>query len=262
MSKTIKIAGIQLSSLPLGPRKIEEFAKVCATKDIKLMLFGEYVLNRFFKELINTPQKMIEEQSKAQIEELKRIAEETGVVIVIPMVIKKGTGFLKSIVKFEKNKAVKYFPQQRLINFKHWNEKGFFINTIPNRPKLHTFMLEGVRFGVLFGYELHFDEFFVEAKRRKVDVILLPTASTFASQNRWREILRVRAFLNSLYILRVNRIGRYKEGINDIWEFYGDTLLVAPEGEITGFLSDKEEILVAEIDRSYIKEVRKLWGFT
>jgi len=257
----MKLAGIQLSSLPLGPKKIEEFAGVCADKNIKLMLFGEFVLNRFFKELINTPPEMIESQSKQQIVELERIANESGVVIVIPMVIKRSGGFLKCVVKFEKDKKIRYFPQQRLISFPHWNESVFFVNDTKKEIELHTFMLEGIKFGVLFGYELHFDEFFVDAKKKGVDVILLPTAATFASQNRWREIARVRSFLNSSYLLRVNRIGRYKEGINDVWEFYGDSFLVTPDGEISGSLGDREEILVGDIDKEYIREVRKLWSF-
>lgn len=257
----MKIAGIQLSSLPLGPKKIEEFAKVCASRDIKLILFGEYVLNRFFKELVHTPPQMIESQIESQIESLSQIANNTGVCIVIPMVVKRNGGFCKCIVKFEKNKRVRYYPQQRLIGFKHWDERAFFANSIDEPIKLHSFTFEGVKFGVVFGYELHFDDFFLEAKKKNIDVILLPTASTFGSKERWREIIRVRAFLNSFYVLRVNRIGRYKEGANDMWEFYGDTLLCAPEGEISGHLGDKEEILTAEIDKNYIKEVRKLWGF-
>ncbi|MFP4333242.1 MAG: carbon-nitrogen hydrolase family protein [Campylobacterales bacterium] len=256
----MKVAALQLSSLPLDLKKIEEHVKLCSSKGARLVLIGEYVLNRFFKELVNTPPKMIEKQSQNHIQALKEIANTTEVCIVAPLVVKRGGGFVKVAAKFEKNKNPRYYPQQKFIGYKHWDEDNFFIK--PNGEfKLNTFNFEGLKFAVVFGYELHFDEFFLEIKKRGVDVLLLPTASTFDSLHRWREIIRVRAFLNSIYILRANRIGRYKEDANDVWHFYGDTLLCSPEGEICGELGDKEEVLLVLLDKKYIKDVKKLWKF-
>lgn len=235
--------------------------KLCSSKGARLVLIGEYVLNRFFKELVNTPTKMIEKQSQNHIEALKEIANTTNVCIVAPLVVRRGGEFVKVSAKFEKDKNPRYFPQQRFISFKHWDERSFFSKN-ENEIKLNSFSYEGLKFAVVFGYELHFDEFFLEIKKRAIDVVLLPTASTFDSLARWREIIRVRAFLNSVYILRANRIGRYKEDAHDIWQFYGDTLLCSPEGEIVGELGDREEILLADIDKKYVRDVKKLWRFS
>ncbi|OYY54373.1 MAG: carbon-nitrogen hydrolase family protein, partial [Sulfurovum sp. 28-43-6] len=45
------------------------------------------------------------------------------------------------------------------------------------------------------------------------------------------------------------------------WKFYGDTMLVSPEGEIEMMLEDKESMLVEVIEKSEVLEHRKGWGF-
>ncbi|MDQ7046494.1 MAG: carbon-nitrogen hydrolase family protein [Sulfurovum sp.] len=91
-------------------------------------------------------------------------------------------------------------------------------------------------------------------------MVLLPTASTFGSHNRWREIIKTKAFLHGCYILRANRLGEYSDD-EVSWKFYGDTMLVSPEGEIEMMLEDKESMLVEVIDKREVLEHRKTWGF-
>lgn len=86
----------------------------------------------------------------------------------------------------------------------------------------------------------------------------MPCANTFESKQRWRELLKMRAFLSSTAILRVNRIGQAKSG-SEVWEFYGDSLYVDAFGQIKECLSDKEEMLI--IDTPKASEAKKLWGF-
>ena len=97
--------------------------------------------------------------------------------------------------------------------------------------------------------------------QENVDVVLLPTVSTFGSNFRWNEILKTRAFTNSVYILRVNRIGTYHDE-DSLWKFYGETYLINPDGHIESSLSTKEDILIAKIDKRELKEAKSNWGFS
>jgi predicted amidohydrolase len=91
-------------------------------------------------------------------------------------------------------------------------------------------------------------------------LVLLPTASTFGSHERWQGLIRSRAFLYGCYVLRANRLGEYADG--DVqWRFYGDSMLVDPEGEIEMMLEDKESMLIESISRHAVKEHRKSWKF-
>lgn len=73
-------------------------------------------------------------------------------------------------------------------------------------------------------------------------MVIVPSACTFESKQRWEELLKTRAFLNSTSILRVNRIGKTK----DEWNFYGDTLFINAFGEIESKLGSEEEMLIIE----------------
>jgi len=95
---------------------------------------------------------------------------------------------------------------------------------------------------------------------KKADLVLLPTSSTFGSHNRWREIIKTKAFLHGCYILRANRIGEYQDGDTN-WKFYGDSMLINPEGEVDMMLEDKESMLIETIEKRVITEHRKVWGF-
>jgi predicted amidohydrolase len=73
-------------------------------------------------------------------------------------------------------------------------------------------------------------------------------------------MLKTRAFLNSCYILRANRVGEYQME-SSTWKFYGDTLWVKPNGEIEDSLGEKEELLLGELDQGYLEEIRRSWAF-
>jgi predicted amidohydrolase len=88
----------------------------------------------------------------------------------------------------------------------------------------------------------------------------MPTASTFGSHNRWRELVKSRAFIYGCYILRANRLGEYVDGETK-WRFYGDSMLVNPEGEVEMMLEDKESMLIEPITKEAVKEHRKSWQF-
>lgn len=123
------------------------------------------------------------------------------------------------------------------------------------RIKNFTFNYEKIKCALLFGFETHFDIFWQQIMAKKIDLVIVPSACTFESKQRWEELLKTRAFLNSTSILRVNRIGKTK----DEWNFYGDTLFINAFGEIESKLGSEEEMLIIEPKKS--DEARKLWGF-
>jgi predicted amidohydrolase len=157
-------------------------------------------------------------------------------------------------------KSAKYYEQQILLPYPHWNEKKFFANPVVALKDPMTFTIKGFKVMVMAGFELHFDHFWQRVTQKRVDLVLLPTASTFGSHNRWREIIKTKAFLHGCFVLRANRLGEYSDG--DIqWKFYGDTMLVNPEGEVEMMLEDKESMLVEVIAKAEVTEHRKSWGF-
>ena len=257
--KTLTIAALQLPTLGMQATKLDFYLRNAHSRGVKVVLLGEYVLNHFFKELPLIPMKMVKKQSDKHIELLKKFAIKYQIVFVAPLIIIKENQYIKTIVKITE-KSIAYYEQQILMPYKHWNEKKMFANKIKPLESPLTFKVNGFKIMVMGGFELHFDPFWEQVTKKKIDLVLLPTASTFGSHNRWREIIKTKAFLHGCYILRANRLGEFKE--EEVkWKFYGDSMLVEPTGEIYMMLEDKESMLIETISKEIIKEHRKSWAF-
>lgn len=255
----MRVAILQLPSIGMGSNKLESYARVANQKGVKLVLMGEYLLNPFFKELIQTPVSMIAEQSTHQIETLKSLALKYDLTFVASIVMVKKKECTKMIAKINA-RSVTYYPQQFLINYPHWNEEKFFNNPIEAVKSPMIFAVDGFKFAVMGGFETHFDPMWDAVSSKVVDAVLVPSASTFESHNRWRELIKTRAFTHNCYILRANRVGEYCDE-KHAWKFYGDSMVVSPDGEIEADLGNTEELLIVDLDRKSLIESRKGWGF-
>jgi len=123
-----------------------------------------------------------------------------------------------------------------------------------------TFSIDGFKIAVMSGFELHFDKMWESIAKKRVDLVLLPTVSTFSSKYRWRDLISMRAFLNNCYILRANRVGDYIED-DTRWHFYGDSMLINPDGNIDMKLEARESMLIEPISKEELTDSRKGWGF-
>ncbi len=257
--KQLVVAALQLPTLGMNATRLEFYLKQAHSRGADIILLGEYVLNHFFKEFATMAPNMVKEQSRKHTELLKNLAMKYDIVFIAPIIVTKKDGYHKTIVKVTP-KHTRYYEQQILLPYAHWNEKKFFANPVVPLKAPMSFTIKGFKVMVMAGFELHFDPFWQMVTHKKIDLVLLPTASTFGSHNRWREIIKTKAFLHGCFVLRANRLGEYSD--NEVkWKFYGDTMLVSPEGEVEMMLEDKESMLIEVIERAEVLEHRKAWGF-
>jgi predicted amidohydrolase len=255
----LQVSALQVPTLGMSASRFEFYIKNAKSKGAKVVLFGEYTLNHFFLELKDMPKKMVKEQSSKHLKLLKDFAKEYEITFIAPIIKIKGEKCFKAIAKIN-SEGIDYYYQQILINYEHWNEEEFFDNEIAPLKSPMSFEIDGLKIAVMGGFEFHFDKMWESIDKDEIDLVLLPTASTFDSHNRWRELIKSRAFLHSCYILRANRLGEYSDG-EIKWRFYGDSMLVNPDGEVEMMLEDKESMLIEPIDKNFVKEHRELWGF-
>ena len=255
----MNVAALQTSSLALGLNRLEYYLKIAKAKEVKLLALPEYALNQFFLELCQTPIGMIKQQSATQLNALKDLSKRFEIVLVAPIVRIVKDSALKSIA-IVKEEKITYYDQQILINYPHWNEEKFFDNEIAPLEAPAIFRLDGLKVGVLSGFEAHFDFFWQEFMRKDVDLVVVPTAATFGSNERWQALLKTHAFCNNCYVLRVNRVGEVEDK-ESTWRFYGESFLADSDGKIAVELGDGEELLVASVEKDQIKQSKRLWKF-
>ncbi|EDM24187.1 carbon-nitrogen hydrolase family protein [Caminibacter mediatlanticus] len=248
----MKIAFLQSNSLPLDKGTINYYLSQAKKEKAKLFILPEYVLNKFFKDLEKMPISFIKDQTLHQINSLKRLSLSYNIIILAPFVIIKKDKKYKVIGKFFNGK-VRYYYQQVYMPYSHWNEDRFF-DKKESLPMV--FNVGNIRVGAIFGFESHFDNFWKFFRDKKVDVVCVLSIGTFNSFNRWYEMLKTRAFLNNMYIIRVNRVGSWRD-----WDFYGKSFVFSPEGDEIVKLSTNEELGIVTVKKEIVKEARKEWKF-
>jgi len=106
-----------------------------------------------------------------------------------------------------------------------WREKTAFQ---PGDARFPVFELGGLRVGVQLGWDLFFPEGFRSLTVAGAQVVLVPSAAAYASQERWLAMAVSHAVANGIYVVRVNRVGS-EAGL----DFYGHTFAVRPDGELS-----------------------------
>src|SRR5437667_62473 len=124
--------------------------------------------------------------------------------------------------------------------------------------------------------ELFRSQYFCQSENQDnlslAEIILYPTAIGWhpsekkefgkAQHSAWETIQRSHAIANGCYIAVANRIGHEAPAGGDGIEFWGQSFLCGPDGEIIAKGSfDREEIVMAEIDWSAVSRHRTHWPF-
>ena len=255
----MRAAVLQLNAQGMSSTKLYNYVRIASKKEVKVLLLGEYVLNPFFKELEQMSVSMIHEQALHQSKILKELSFTYKITIIAPLVLVKKGKVYKCIAKFAPS-STSYYKQQILINYAHWNEEKFFSNEVGALQSPMVFKVNGFKFAVMNGFELHFDDFFAKLRNKNIDCLLVPSVSTFESYERWKALVLTRAFTNNLYILRANRIGEYQDK-EFVWKFYGDSILASPNAELLNHLGNKEELMIVDMHHSDVVQARRTWGF-
>jgi predicted amidohydrolase len=134
-----------------------------------------------------------------------------------------------------------------------YHEKFYFR---PGNTGFPVFDTEAGRIGV----QVCWDNMFPEGARilglKGVEVIFAPRATPANSLQRWRAMLTGNALANGCFVATVNRIGR-DGGL----EFGGDSLVIAPDGEVIAQATGPDEWVLAELDLEQVFQARHAWPY-
>ena len=128
------------------------------------------------------------------------------------------------------------------------------------------------------GVGICWDQWYPEAARLMAmagaEMLIYPTAIGYESTDSdyekkrqfdaWQTVQRGHAIANGLPVITVNRIGHEPDwsGVTEGIEFWGQSFVAGPQGELLYSASDKkEEATVIEIDKERTENVRRIWPF-
>jgi N-carbamoylputrescine amidase len=205
-------------------------------------------------------------------ERLAQVARKAGVAVVVPIFEKRAPGLYhnSAVILDADGKQAGLYRKMHIPDDPCFYEKFYFA------PGDLGFQAIETRFGKI-GTLICWDQWYPEGARltalRGAPVLFYPTAIGWhpaekaqhgaAQRDAWRTIQRGHAIANGCYVAAVNRIGHEpgppgQAGL----EFWGSSFLCDPLGVVIAEAStDKEEILVGEVDLGRIEEVRRGWPF-
>ncbi|CDQ20971.1 N-carbamoylputrescine amidase [Halobacillus karajensis] len=196
----------------------------------------------------------------------QELAKELGVVIVLPIYEKEGISTYyntAAVIDADGSYLGKYrkhhIPQVGVGDkgYGFW-EKYYFK---PGNLGYPVFDTAFAKVGVYICYDRHFPEGARLLGLNGAEVVFNPSATVAGlSEYLWKLEQPAHAVANGYYLGAINRVG-YESPWN-MGEFYGQSYLVDPRGNFVKTASrDKDEVIVAEMDKKFIREVRDTWQF-
>ncbi len=214
---------------------------------------------------------LAEEIPGASTELLGKIARALNVVIIASLFEKRSAGLYHNTAAIidADGKFLGKYRKMHIPDDPLYHEKFYFT---PGDLGFQAWKTARGNIGVCICW----DQWYPEAARltalRGAEILFYPTAIGWhpkekkefgqAQHSSWETIQRSHAIANGCYVAVPNRVGHETPAGGDGIEFWGQSFIAAPSGEIIAKGSvDKEEIVMADIDWDRVNEYRTHWPF-
>ena len=274
MTKKTKIAIIQTkvsNNEKLNIKNSIDKIKLAAKKKAKIICLPELFLSPYFCQTENHSKFKLAEKIPGKKTILYcELAKKLSVILIIPLFEKKTYGFYHntSIIINEKGKIISKYRKMHIPDDPGYYEKFYFT---PGDLGFKSTKTKYAKIGSLICW----DQWFPEAARLTVlkgaEILFYPTAIGWHPKEKkkfgksqldaWIVMQRSHAIANGVFVVAINRTGLEKIGNKKI-QFWGNSMIIDPSGNIVARAkSEKEEILICDINLSKIENVRNHWPF-
>ena len=201
-----------------------------------------------------------------------KIAKELGVVIVLSLFEKRAAGlYHNTAVVIEKDGTIAgTYRKMHIPDDPAYYEKFYFTPGDLGFQPIDTSL---GRLGVLVCW----DQWYPEAARLMAmagsEILIYPTAIGWESTDNddekqrqldaWITIQRGHGVANGIPVIAVNRTGYEADpsGITNGINFWGNSFVCGPQGELLYHAQEGEETNIVEIDKERTENVRRWWPF-
>jgi N-carbamoylputrescine amidase len=249
-----------------------EFIRAAATKGAQIVCLPELFRSQYFCQSEDHKNfDLAEEVPGKTTAALADLAKEAGVVIIASLFEKRTAGVYHNtaaIIDADGTFLGKY-RKMHIPDDPLYHEKFYFA---PGDLGFRAWDTQRGKIGVCVCW----DQWYPEAARltalRGAEILFYPTAIGWhpsekkefgaAQHSAWETIQRGHAIANGCYVAVANRVGHEAPAGGAGIEFWGQSFVCGPDGEIIAKASvDQEEILTAEVDWERVNVQRTHWPF-
>jgi N-carbamoylputrescine amidase len=200
------------------------------------------------------------------------LARELGVVIIVPLFEKRAAGLYhnSAVIIDASGETAGLYRKMHIPDDPAYYEKFYFT---PGDTGFKAFDTKFGRIGTLICWDQWYPEGARLTALQGASVLFFPTAIGWhphekeqvgaAQRDAWQTVQRGHAVANGCYVAAANRIGHeVPPGGGAGIQFWGSSFIADPQGQILAEAStDREQILLAEVDLERIEDVRRNWPF-
>ena len=280
MSRIVKIGLIQAKHDVSGDRPVEEHKQAAIEKHLKLIdeaaargaqivclqeiFYGPYFCAEQTTKWYDSAEPMPDGPTTKLMQE---VAKKHNMVLVVPMYEQAMTGVYyntAAVIDADGTYLGKYRKQHiPHVQAGESPDTGFWEKYYfkPGSGGYPVFDTAYGKIGVYICYDRHFPEGARILGLNGAEIVFNPSATVAGlSEYLWKLEQPAHAVANGYYVGAINRVG--VEAPWNMGEFYGQSYLVDPRGNFVAVASrDNDEVLIAEMDREVIRQVRDTWQF-
>jgi len=204
-------------------------------------------------------------------EALGKVARETGAIVVASLFERRTAGLYHNtaVLLGGEGEIIGKYRKMHIPDDPSYYEKFYFT---PGDLGFQAWETTQGKIGVCVCW----DQWYPEAARlttlRGAEILFYPTAIGwlpsekakygYAQHSAWETMQRSHAIANGCFVVAVNRVGHEAPAGGDGIEFWGQSFIVAPSGEILAKATvDREEIIFADVQWERVNEHRTHWPF-
>jgi len=249
-----------------------EFIRSAAKQGASIVCLPELFQSQYFCQTEDHANfALAEEIPGKSTTKLGELAKELGVVVIASLFEKRSAGVYHNTAAIIDADG-KYLGKYRKMHIPDdplYHEKFYFT---PGDLGFQAWATQRGKIGVCVCW----DQWYPEAARltalRGAEILFYPTAIGWhpgekkefgeAQHSAWETIQRSHAIANGCYVAVANRIGHETPAGGHGIEFWGQSFICGPDGQILAKGSvDREEIVMADIDWSVVDRHRTHWPF-
>lgn len=254
----MRIAGIQISAGPEIGKNVAraiEMAGIAVEKGARVICYPELFLTPWFpKDERKTRPDLSLTSEDPTFTPFRKFSKQSGTVLILPFFESASGKYYNSAAVLDSGKLLGVCRKLHLPNIENYWEQVHFV---PGSTGFPVFATSQGKIGI----QICWDNLFSEGSRilalKGAEVIFAPNAASQNTHHLWEKVITANAFMNNVYVFRVNRVGQ-EDGIS----FYGRSFCADPWGDMASELAgSKDAVVLAHVDRKELAQARETWGF-
>jgi len=245
----MKIGLIQYN--PVWENKLESIKKISEllkdSEQVDLLIFPEMTLTGFTMK----SKEFAEDLDEESFQYFASLAKEKKCAIMYGTIEKGKKKNFNTLVHLN-NQGKNINTYRKIHPFSYSKEDIFFGK---GKESVVT-KVKGIKIGLSICYDLRFPELYRLYAKEKAHLIVDIANWPDTRIEHWRTLLKARAIENQCYVAGVNRVGD-----DPNLHYNGFSSVFDPMGKQIVTVENEEKVIVAEIEKSYVDEVRKKLPF-